>query len=199
MCNIVNKKPYAKAYGFCLFFNIKESGSVFFQEALELRFMAAELFLTARAIETFVCVGREPFGVKLIGYFPAEKQQKREPEKCIGIDRRDENKGCEHHCKIPVIDPAGRTATVFHKPRLERAEKQYTDYITDRIGDCDENQNALVDDIHKIQKPDKSVKCKPNHSNKKSSLPRLVLRFDILANRLIVPRELLLTAHTFQP
>lgn len=93
----------------------------------------AELFGAVFAGKAIVGRFVKPLGMKLVKNLPHQKQKKRYPQKAPGIKRGDEEKRREHHRKIPVINTTARTATVFHKPRLEGTEKQYTYHIANRI------------------------------------------------------------------
>ena len=109
----------------------------------------------------------------------------------------DENERCEHHCEIPIIDPAIGAASVFHKPSLKRAEKQYADHIANAVGEGDEDQDARIYDTREIENSDYSVECKPSHGDSEGALPRLKARSAFGCGNEI-SCELLLTAGAFE-
>ena len=119
--------------------------------------MCTQLFFAFRAVEAFICFCREALGVKTVGQLPSDKESDCTAEEAISIPARNENKRREHHCEIPVIDSAGRAASVFHEPRLERAEEEYANDVADGVADRDEDKYSLVDDSGQVQRSDHGV------------------------------------------
>ena len=97
------------------------------------------------------------FGMAAVGPFPANQDRQRKRDEAIRIGVRNEDQRCEHHREIPIVYAAIGTASVFHKPRLERAEKEDADDVADGIGDRDQEENAAVDDVREIQRTDHTV------------------------------------------
>ena len=115
----------------------KKSCFVFFEEALKLRLVTAKLFLATRAIKTLVGHRRETFRVHSVGNFPSQKQCKRTSQQAIVVQTWHKHKRRKHHGKIPIVDTAGRAASILHDPSLEGTEIQNTNDIANRIGDRD--------------------------------------------------------------
>jgi len=111
---------------------------------------------------------------------------------------RNENKGCEHHRKIPIIDPAFGTASVFHKPCLEGTEKENADHIANAVGKAYKNKNAGIDNPEEIKKTEQSVERKPRGGNGKGAFPGMPIGLGF-ALGLKVALELLLATHAFEP
>ena len=133
--------------------------------------MPAKLRFTSGAFQTGICCIRKLFRVPAVGDFPAQQKNERTAEQAVIIHTRHEDEGGEHHCKIPVVNAAGRTAAVFHKPCLKGAEKQDADDVTDRIGKTDENQDALVNDAEEIQHTEQRIECNPDTCDQRSGFP----------------------------
>ena len=153
----------------------KEFCFVFFKEGLQLAFVTAEFLLTTRAIEALVCRGREPFGVDVIGEFPANEKQECEAKEGIGVYTRNEDEWGEHHCKIPVVDATGGATSIFHNPGLERTEKEDADDVADGKADGNQNEDTTVEQTEKIEKANDTVQGKPKQCDKGGNLPGLVL------------------------
>ena len=169
-----------------------------FQKSLKLFFMAAQFLLTVRTIQTQIGFGGKTLGMTPVCDFPAKQQSERTAQKRVGVYARDENQRGEHHGKIPIIDPAAGAAAVFHKPGLKRAKEQNANNITDRICNCNYNQNSPVNQSRIVKNSNHAVKKDPRPSNRRRPLPGLVHRRYIVAFRPIITPKLLLTAHTLQ-
>ena len=85
--------------------------------------MAAELFGAICAMQGFVAGFRKTLGEKLQRYFPSYQNNERRAKKRPVIKAGYENKGSEHHGKVPIVYAAGGAAFVFHKPGLKWAEE----------------------------------------------------------------------------
>ena len=144
-------------------------------------------------------VGRfgKAFGMAAVIPFPANQDRQRKCDEAVRIGVRNEDQRCEHHCEIPIINPAVGTASVFHKPRLERAEKEDADHITNAVCKGDEDQDACIYDTGEIENSDYSVECKPSQGDSEGALPRLKAR-SFLRGWDKVSCELLLTAGAFE-
>ena len=99
--------------------------------------MSAKLFGAVFALEIFVCIFREALGVAAICNFPNKKNRKGKRHKHVvnnrtGLENK-ENKRCEHHWVIPIVNTAGVAAFVFHHPRLERAEEHNANQVANAI------------------------------------------------------------------
>ena len=119
--------------------------------------MLTKLFLAPRAIKTAVGADRKSLRVELIGYFPSKQENESASEKTVCINVGNKHQGREHHGEIPIVNSAGGTATVFHKPGLKRAEEQNADYIAYRKSKCNENKYATVNDPKEIKRSDEPV------------------------------------------
>ena len=97
------------------------------------------------------------FGMAAVIPFPANQDRQRQCDEAIRIGVRNEDQRREHHREIPIINPAVGTASVFHKPRLERAEKEDADHIANTVCKGDEDQNSLIYDTGEIENSDYSV------------------------------------------
>ena len=130
---------------FLLFFSIP-----FFENGTDLLFVVAELFLAVLATDALVGGFREAFGAQAEGDLPAQEQKKREGKECPSVGTRNEDERCEHHREVPVIDAAIGTASVFHKPSLEGAEKENANHIAHSIRQAYQNENILINKMKKI-------------------------------------------------
>ena len=134
--------------------------------------MVAEFFLAILTTDALVGGFREAFGAQVEGDLPAKKQKKRESKERPCVGARNEDERCEHHCEIPVIDAAIGTASVFHKPSLEGAEKQDADHIAHAVSEGDENENACVNNMGVVQEANHRVEGDPDRSHSESALSR---------------------------
>lgn len=160
--------------------------------------MVAELFFAVFAGETSVGLLRKAFRVSMHSDLPSCQQSKGKPQQAPRIDIWYKNKGSKHHCKIPIVDTAGRAASVLHKPRLEGTEKEDADHITDTVCETDKDKDALIDEPKIIKRSDSTVKGKPRKSDGKCPFPRLQFRL-ALPGRYIIFSELLLASGAFKP
>ena len=165
---------------------------------MELFFMMAELFLTLSAAYTAVSVGGKSFGVRLIGYLPAEKQSKGQGKHDQGEHVGNKHKRREHHGEIPIVYAAIGTATVLHKPCLEGTKEQNAYHIADAVSQADQHQSALVYDSQQVKPTDSAVQGYPHGSNYKRPLPwHKSGLFPVRWQE--IPLEHLLTARAFKP
>ena len=112
--------------------------------------MLTELFVAVLTRNAGVGRLGKAFGVASVGQFPTEQKQKRERNEAIRIRMLNEYEGRKHHREIPVVDTAVGTASVFHKPGLEGAEKEDADHIANAVRESYEYQYSRVDNIRKI-------------------------------------------------
>ena len=101
--------------------------------------MMAQLFRTVFARDAGVRLLGKAFRMPPKRDLPTEHQQKRHTEKRPRKRMRNKHVRSKHHGKIPIINPAGRTAFILHKPRLERTEEQNADHIAYTISKTDQN------------------------------------------------------------
>ena len=92
--------------------------------------MGTELLSAVFTVKAAVCHRRKTFRMQVKGYFPAEHEDQRHNQKRPRIGFPDEKERSKDHGIVPIVDPAGAAAFVFHKPALERAEKENTYHIT---------------------------------------------------------------------
>ena len=83
--------------------------------------------------------------MQTVGNLPPEKQRNGTSQQAIGVPAGNEYKGRKHHRKIPIVDAAGGTAPILHKPRLKRTEEQDANDIAYRICKGNQDQNASVE------------------------------------------------------
>jgi hypothetical protein len=165
----------------------------------KLSFVVAELFGAICAMQGFVAGFRKTLGEKLQRYFPSYQNNERRAKKRVAVDAWNENKGSEHHGKVPIIYAAGGAASVFHKPCLEWAEEQNTYDVANRIRHSDKYKNASVYNAHKVKRTEYCIQRNPHRSYKKRGFPRLIFGGAILVKRLVVLGKLLLASHAFKP
>ena len=136
-------------------------------EAVQLFFMAAQLFRAVFTLQVIVRVFRKTFREAEEGDFPPEEQDDGGGKKTPRIELSDKEERREHHGVIPVIDSASAAALVFQKPGLERAEKQNADHIADGIGACDEHHDAFVKYAEHIKSAENGIEADPDqcHQN----------------------------------
>ena len=63
----------------------KKSRPIFFEKALQLLFVAAELFLAARAIKALVCSRRKSLGMPTVGDLPTHKERDRTSKQTVCV------------------------------------------------------------------------------------------------------------------
>lgn len=113
--------------------------------------MQAELLTAVLARKAGIGVRGKAFGMEAKGDLPAQKQQDGHTQKRPRIKAWDKHERSKHHGKIPIIDTAIRAASVFHKPRLKRTEKQYADHIANTVSEADQNQYPRIYDLGHIE------------------------------------------------
>ena len=177
---------------FLLFFSIP-----FCENGTDLLFVVAEFFLAVLATDALVGGFREAFGAQAEGDLPAQEQKKREGKECPSVGARNEDERCEHHREVPVIDAAIGTASVFHKPSLEGAEKQDADHIAHAVGEGDEHENACVDDVGVIQEADHRIERDPYRRHGEGAFARHKCGCAFV-RRHIIARKLLLATGAFE-
>ena len=133
--------------------------------------MGAKFLFAVDAADGKVRRVGKPFRMGMVGDFPFYKQGPRHQNQGDGegiyhvvpvfLGDDDKHDGGEHHREIPVIDTAGRAATVVHHPGLEGAEEEDADHVGDRIEQRNEHQNALIDDAQEIQGDENRVETYP--------------------------------------
>lgn len=174
------------------------SSFIFFHKLPQLLFVMTQLLLAVPARER--CIGRfgKPFRRSMQPDFPADKEDQGHTKKTPGEWMRNKQKRREHHKKVPVINPAIRTTSIFHHPHLEWTEKQNTDHIADTVGQADQDQNALIDQFCKVQGTDNTVQNHPG--NDYGNRPPPGQKFGLFSARgFIITLKLLLAPHAFQP
>ena len=157
----------------------------------------AKLFLAVSTADGAVGLFGKSFRMASHEYLPRDEKSHRDKEQTPCIEIRDEQKRCEHHCEIPIVDAAGCAAFVLHIPRLEWAEKQNANHIAHRIEKADDEQNALVDDASEIKTADDGVEDKPFDSHDERAL--LCVEFDFAnIGRHKITCKLLLASHALK-
>lgn len=120
---------------------------VLFYKTAKLFFVVAKLFGTVSAGKTAVGFLRKAFGMDADSNFPHQHQKKRYAEQAVSQNVVYKHQGSKHHCKVPVIYTARNTASVLHKPSLERAEEQNAYHIAYGICEADEYKYTFVDNV----------------------------------------------------
>ncbi len=75
------------------------------------------------AAEVSVCLIKKVVRLAAIGQFPAKQNREGKQHQADGIRTGKRDKRRADHKTIPIIDSANRTAPVFQKKNLKRAEK----------------------------------------------------------------------------
>lgn len=166
----------------------------------QLLFVVAELFGAIRAGKRVVALLAKAFGVSAVKIFPLEKKNERESEKRPRINVGYVDERCEHHSVIPVINTAGGTAFVLHKPRLKRAEKQNADYVAHRVQKRNQEQNTPIYYVGVVKNAEHGVESDPRGKYREGYYTGLHFRalLGIFPRaRSVISRKLLLTAHAF--
>ena len=145
----------------------KKSRSVLFEKALQLLFVAAQLFLATGTVQAPVRYRREALGIPTVGDLPSRQQNQGAAKQAIRIQTGNEHQRGEHHGKIPIVDTAGGTAPIFHKPRLERAEEQNADDIAHRVAKGDQDQNPSIKQARQVEGPNGGVQRQPHRRNER--------------------------------
>ena len=159
--------------------------------------MLTELFVAVLTGNAGVGRLGEAFGMASVGQFPTEQKQKGQYDEAIRVRMRNEYEGREHHREIPVVDSAVGTASVFHKPGLEGAEKEDADHIANAVSEGDEYEYARVNDICEIEYSDRAVEGEPSRRDGESAPRGLQFGFFGLCRDKIAGK-LLLTTGTFE-
>ena len=166
-------------------------------EPPELILVGAELLGAVPTVE--IAVGRlgKALGVLVEGDLPAGQQGHRQHQQAPGVGLAHEEQRREHHGVVPVVDPAGAAALVLQKPALEGTEEQDADHVTDRVGQAQENHNAVIQKTGHVQRAEETVKGDPDQSHQHNRV--VVLNVDGgLAGLDVVSGKLLLTSRTLQ-
>ena len=124
---------------------------------------------------------------------PADHQDQRLGQKSPGERVLDKEQRCEHHRKIPVVDPAGAAALILQKPCLERAEEQDADHIAHRVGTAKKEHEPFIQNAHHVKAAKDKIKADPQQRDQHGGI--IILDLDIdLAGFKVVPPELFLAA-----
>ena len=167
-------------------------------EAVQLFFMAAQLFRAVFTLQVIVRVFRKTFREAEEGDFPPEEQDDGSDKKGPRIELSDKEEGREHHGIIPVIDSACAAALILQKPALKRAEEQNADHVAHGIGAGDEHHDALIKYAEHIEGAEHGVEADPDECHKDGGI--VFLNGDVRSAAFdIVFCKLLLTAGAFQP
>ena len=158
--------------------------------------MGTQFFRTIAALQIIIRIFRKPFRMQVKCNFPANQKCDRQHKQAPGISLSDKKQRSEHHCVIPVVDPALAAAFVFHKPRLEGAEKQNADDITDRIRAAQQDHDPVIQETRHMQSTENAVK---NNPDKRDQYRRIIImnHYICSAGFDIIARKLLLTAGAF--
>lgn len=166
---------------------------------LKLYLVLTELLGAVLATKRLVCALGEALGMKLVGDLPLCKDYKRHTEKAVGIKAGDQKEGGAEHCEIPVVDTAGGTATVLHKPCLEGTEEKNANDVANAVCKGNQCKNVFIHEFREdeVESENCAVKGKPHKSHYKGGLGRLIFRLSLYLRGMIVLLENLLAAHTF--
>ena len=130
----------------------------------------------------------------MIDPLPLDQQRNGQCQQAPVKQRGDKQERRKHHGIVPVINAAGNTAFVLHKPCLERTEKQNTDHVAHGIGQTDQQENTAVDKAREVQHADDAVEHDPRNGNRREGAPVVPGR-GRRGGGLIIFRKLLLTSH----
>ena len=119
--------------------------------------MLAKFFLAHSAGQGFVSLGGKTLRMEAEGDLPFCQKDQRHQNQTASVVAADEDQGGAHHGKVPVVDAAGTAAAVAHKPGLKGTEPQDADHVADTVGQADQHQDALIDDVHVVEQTDDAV------------------------------------------
>ena len=134
-----------------------------------------------------------------VGDLPPKKEEQGTAEQAVRVDMRNEYERREHHRVIPIVNAAGGTAPVLHKPGLERTEIKNADNIAHRKAERDQDQYPRVKNAEEIKQAENTVERKPDSRDKGGNPPRLIDGGCSLVDWLVIAGKLLLTAHALKP
>ena len=117
------------------------------------------------AFEGIVCSLIKSFGMKCKGNFPYRKNNNRSGAKAPGEKSGNKNNGRKHHHVVPVKNPAGGAAAVFHKPNAERAPEKNADKVADVKSDGKNKKHVSSDNSAEIKRADCGDKREPDKAD----------------------------------
>jgi len=159
--------------------------------------MAAKLFFATGTVETLIGCGGKTLRMQTVGDFPTEQKRESATQQAVGVEVWNQCQGGEHHGEIPIVNAAGSTATVFHEPRLKRAEEKNANDVAYREPEGNQNQDSPIQNAEKIQNADHSVESEPSGGDSGGLLWGLIDGSFADFNGNVIFPKLLLTAHAF--
>ena len=103
--------------------------------------------------------------MKREGNFPNHKNDYRAGAKAPGEKSGNENDGGKHHHVVPVENPAGGAAAVFHEPDPERTPEKNADKVADIESDGKNKKHVLADNSAEIKRADYGNKREPDKAD----------------------------------
>ena len=103
--------------------------------------------------------------MKCKGNFPYRKNNNRSGAKAPGEKSGNKNNGRKHHHVVPVKNPAGGAAAVFHKPNAERAPEKNADKVANIKSDGKNKKHVFTDYSGKIKRGNNGDKRKPDKAD----------------------------------
>ena len=103
--------------------------------------------------------------MKREGNFPDYKNDDSTGAKAPGEKSGNENDGGKHHHVVPVENPAGGAAAVFHKPDPERTPEKNADKVADIESDGKNKKHVLADNSAEIKRADYGDKREPDKAD----------------------------------
>ena len=129
----------------------------------------AGLVLAAGTLQDFVGAFPEPFWMRCVYELPVKKHYAGHEEETPAVEVLYEEHRRKHHEVSPIVDPAVDTALVVHDERLERAEEQDTQIVTQIKRDSTHQQFFIMDNIEYVEQANHRVQAQPDEHY----LPRL--------------------------
>ena len=103
--------------------------------------------------------------MKCKGNFPYRKNNKCAGAKAPGEKSGNKNNGRKHHHVVPVKNPAGGAAAVFHKPNAERTPEKNADKVANIKSDGKNKKHVSADYSGKIKRSNNGDKRKPDKTD----------------------------------
>ena len=95
------------------------------------------------------------------GNFPGRKNNYRNAAKAPGEKSRNKKQGRKHHNMVPVENPAGCAAAVFHKPNPEGTPEKNADKVADVERNGKKQKHIFSDNAGEIKNCYHGGKRKP--------------------------------------
>ena len=119
--------------------------------------MLTQFFFAHSAGQRLVGLGGEALWIKTIGDFPFDQDDQGQDHQAAGVGALDKDQRGTHHGKVPIVNAAGAATAVAHEPGFKGTEPKDADHIADAVGQADQYQDTLIDNIHIIEQTNGTI------------------------------------------